>query len=170
VLEHHVARLAKDHANALRLAEGLAGIDGCAVDPDGVQTNMVYVGLPAAKLEAQGILVYMGNPMRLVTHLGVSAADVERALNGIRDGMEQWDLRRDAGGTACRGTRQLQLERLREGADKSVAKDDPNWTRARWCDTDAVWNRRKRRFCARIAVMMSRTCWAVGERWRGGRD
>jgi threonine aldolase len=95
VLENHVERLAEDHENALRLAEGLAGIDGCDVEPGRVQTNMVYVGLPADRIEdliahltRNGILVYRGNPMRLVTHLDVSAADVGRAVEEFRVGLK----------------------------------------------------------------------------------
>lgn len=90
VLENHVERLADDHANALRLAEGLAAVEGCEVDPSKVQTNMVYVGLPADRLDglieelaAQGILVYKGNPMRFVTHLDLSSDDIDRAVAAI---------------------------------------------------------------------------------------
>jgi threonine aldolase len=92
VLENHVARLADDHANARRLAEGLAEIAGCEVNPGKVQTNMVYVGLPAervdrlvAGLAERGILVYRGNPMRLVTHLDVSGEDVERVVGAFEE-------------------------------------------------------------------------------------
>lgn len=87
VLEKHVERLVEDHANARRLAEGLAALAGCEVDPEKVQTNMIYVGLPeerivglADRLKERGILIYPGNPLRLVTHLDVSAEAVERAL------------------------------------------------------------------------------------------
>lgn len=92
VLENHVERLAEDHANAVRLAEGLAEIDGCVSDPEKVQTNMVFVGLPAEKLDglieqlkAQGILVYKGNPMRLVTHHDVSTEDIDTALSAFQN-------------------------------------------------------------------------------------
>lgn len=91
VLENHVERLSEDHAHALRLAEGLAEIAGCDVDSSKVQTNMVYVGLPADRaarvpelLKAEGVLVYAGNPMRLVTHLDVSTADIEGAIEAFR--------------------------------------------------------------------------------------
>lgn len=91
VLENHVERLAEDHAHALRLAEGLAEVEGCKVDPTKVQTNMVYVGLPADRaaqvpelLKAEGVLVYSGNPMRLVTHLDVSSADIGAAIEAFR--------------------------------------------------------------------------------------
>ena len=89
-LEHHVERLADDHANAQRLAEGLVEIEGCQADPDQVQTNMVYARFPEQKrnelprkLKERGILVYPGHPMRLVTHLDVSTEDVERAVEAF---------------------------------------------------------------------------------------
>ena len=90
-LEHHVERLADDHINAERLAKGLSEVGGCEVHMDLVQTNMVYVRFPdekrgkiAGQLKERGILVYPGNPMRLVTHLDVSAGDIERALEAFR--------------------------------------------------------------------------------------
>ena len=92
VLEHHVERLADDHAHALRLAEGLVEIEGCQVDPDQVQTNMVYARFPEIAVERivnslrkRRILVYPGNPMRLVTHLDVSAEDVDRVVEVIAE-------------------------------------------------------------------------------------
>jgi threonine aldolase len=83
-LEHNVDRLAEDHANAERLARGLAKL-GLAVDP--VQTNMVFVNVPkdsAAELkrhlDANGIRTLGGTKMRLVTHLDVDAQGIDRAL------------------------------------------------------------------------------------------
>ncbi len=90
-LEQHVDRLAEDHANAARLATGLAALDGIRVDPAETHTNMVFVrverGTPQALVEhlsRHGVLARPGSPMRLVTHLDVSAADVERALAAFR--------------------------------------------------------------------------------------
>jgi threonine aldolase len=89
-LEHHVERLADDHINAERLAKGLSEVGGCEVHMDLVQTNMVYVRFPeerraklAGQLKERGILVYPGNPMRLVTHLDVSAEDIDRVLEAF---------------------------------------------------------------------------------------
>ena len=83
-LEHNVERLAEDHANAQRLAAGLAAL-GLKVDP--VQTNMVFVAIPAAAvaelqahLEANGVTALAGPRMRLVTHLDVDAADIDRVI------------------------------------------------------------------------------------------
>jgi threonine aldolase len=90
-LEHHVERLAEDHANARRLAEGLAEA-GLPVDAEQVETNFVLLdvgalGLAAdeavARLRAEGVLLSFAsrrNVLRAVTHLDVSAEDVERAL------------------------------------------------------------------------------------------
>ncbi|QFU75581.1 low-specificity L-threonine aldolase [Halioglobus maricola] len=87
-LEHNIARLADDHSNARRLAEGLAAIPGVSCDPAAVQTNMVFAMIddPAqAKpledfLRDNGVLTLGGQVLRLVTHKDVNEAGVERAL------------------------------------------------------------------------------------------
>lgn len=87
-LEHHVARLADDHAHARRLAEGLQKI-GLPVDP-WPETNMVMfrvadtMGFLRGASE-RGVLVLPTDPgrFRAVTHLDVSAEDVETALARI---------------------------------------------------------------------------------------
>jgi threonine aldolase len=85
-LEHNIARLADDHANAERLAAGLARIPGLRVDP--AQTNMVFAHVPPERvkplgehLAAAGILALASPRMRLVTHLDVSAAQIDRAVD-----------------------------------------------------------------------------------------
>lgn len=85
-LEHQVARLAEDHANAERLADGLRGL-GYAVEP--VQTNMVYaqVGEQAGALKAfcaeRGIRLTAAPRLRMVTHLDVSAENIDRVLEAF---------------------------------------------------------------------------------------
>jgi threonine aldolase len=88
-LDHHVERLAEDHANARRLAEGLSEIQGVTVDP--VETNMVFFAVDdapglCAALEREG--VRMGavgqNRVRAVTHLDVDAAAIDLALETVR--------------------------------------------------------------------------------------
>ncbi len=88
-LDHHRDRLAEDHANARRLAEGLAALPGAELRPGEVETNIVLFRvrrLKAAELAAQlaprGVRVLALGPdrIRAVTHLNVSAADIERAL------------------------------------------------------------------------------------------
>jgi threonine aldolase len=83
-LEHNVERLAEDHANAALLAKGLAEA-GLKVDP--VQTNMVFATIPAESvaplarhLEAEGVKALVSPRLRLVTHLDVGRADIERAV------------------------------------------------------------------------------------------
>lgn len=85
-LEHHVERLAQDHAHAALLAEGLAAVEELEVGFTPAQTNMVFVGsrLPAPGLEAflkeRGILVPAGETIRLVTHLDVDEEDVRAVV------------------------------------------------------------------------------------------
>jgi threonine aldolase len=94
--EHHVARLAEDHDNARRLAEGLGAIPG--VEVRACDTNMVFVAFPQAHcqalqvhLEARGILVAVGQVTRLVTHLDVSADAVERVVSAVSDYFSEVD-------------------------------------------------------------------------------
>jgi threonine aldolase len=84
-------RLHEDHANARRLAEGIAGLLPGAVDPAHVSTNIVFAdvawtGHDARKwtqlLAAEGVLAtIIGDRVRMVTHVGVSANDVTTALS-----------------------------------------------------------------------------------------
>jgi threonine aldolase len=90
-LDHHVERLAEDHANARTLAEGLAEIPGVQIDVDRVETNIVVFGVPDAfglcgDLYEAGVQVAPLGPERLraVTHLDVDAVDIERALTVFR--------------------------------------------------------------------------------------
>lgn len=86
-LTENVARLAEDHANARRLAEGLTAIDGLDGDPVSVQTNMVFLSLPPDHAEAlatflrdRGILISGRERIRLVTHRDVTSADIDRVV------------------------------------------------------------------------------------------
>jgi threonine aldolase len=86
-LDHHVDRLAEDHENALFLAEGLAQIPGVTIDPSRVETNIVIFQLEDAvktseELRDAGVQLTRMDArwMRAVTHLDVSRADIEKAL------------------------------------------------------------------------------------------
>jgi threonine aldolase len=92
-LNHMVERLAEDHDNARRLADGLRGLPGIAIDRDVVQTNMFFITVspPApsalelsARLREHGILCGAakdGSPLiRLVTHYGIEREDIDRAI------------------------------------------------------------------------------------------
>ena len=89
-LEHHVERLAEDHANARRLAEGLARLPGVTVEPP--QSNIVFVDVAAPRaeglldhLKARGVLATGLYRLRFVTHLDVDAAGVDRAVAAMRE-------------------------------------------------------------------------------------
>ena len=91
-LDHHVERLAQDHANAKALARGLRQMPGVEVEePD---TNLVYfdpagAGVPAAelaqRLQREGVLVsLLGGRVRACTHFDVTTPMIEEALALIR--------------------------------------------------------------------------------------
>jgi threonine aldolase len=93
-LDHNVARLGEDHANARLIAERLAGIAGIALDLATVETNIVIFrlaeGLPdatgiVARAKEAGILVSALGPrtVRAVTHLDVLREDCERAADRL---------------------------------------------------------------------------------------
>jgi len=90
-LSEMVDRLAEDHGNAKVLAEGLANISGLRIDPDRIQTNIVYFrvskpGLDAPTLVARlnenavRVLPTAADQMRAVLNYHVNAKDVDRAL------------------------------------------------------------------------------------------
>jgi threonine aldolase len=91
-LDHHVLRLAQDHALAQTLADGLAGIEGVVVQAP--QTNIVFVDLegPARARSAQlldhlkhhGVLATGLYRLRMVTHLDVDAVGIAHAVAAVR--------------------------------------------------------------------------------------
>lgn len=87
-LQHHIDRLADDHANAARLAAGLNAIDGITVT--GCNTNMVFSQLDqndptlGKRVEGRGVLAdWRFGRSRMVLHLDVTEADVDTALEAI---------------------------------------------------------------------------------------
>jgi len=87
-LDNHIDRLAEDHANADRLARGLRQIPQLVVEP--VQTNMVFVQIPAdqmtafkAHLSSHRVQAIVSPRMRLVTHLDVGAAQIAEVVNAF---------------------------------------------------------------------------------------
>jgi len=89
-LDHHVERLAEDHAHAKRLAEGLQGLPGVTLEVP--QTNIVFVDLAPEKapgvvdrLRAAGVLCTGLYKLRFVTHLDVSSADIDHAIRVLRE-------------------------------------------------------------------------------------
>lgn len=88
-LDHHVQRLADDHALAQRLAQGLKGVPGLNVRS--AQTNIVFVDVADGRgpallddLKAQGVLATGLIGLRFVTHLNVDAAGIDHAIDCIR--------------------------------------------------------------------------------------
>ena len=88
-LNHHVDRLADDHANAAHLADGLRAIERLVVR--GPFTNMVFVDVPAddvaalgAHLRAAGIVATVGASTRFVTHLDADRGQVDRVIDVIK--------------------------------------------------------------------------------------
>jgi threonine aldolase len=92
-LDHHIDRLADDHANAQLLARGLAQIEGLVVETP--QTNLVFANTEGAgvtaeqlvgRLRAEGIMISAMGRMRvrLCTHLDVSRGQIEDAVSVIR--------------------------------------------------------------------------------------
>jgi threonine aldolase len=90
-LSHHIERLKEDHENAMTLAEGLEQIDGIEVNPQSVQTNILFADIKADMnrlcgfLKEREIIIGNVNHLRLVTHLDISAVDVEEALKAFRE-------------------------------------------------------------------------------------
>jgi threonine aldolase len=93
-LEHHINRLADDHANARLLAQGLAQIKGITLDPPEPQTNIVYFDVRGMntfnyefikRMEERGVSMSpIGELVRAVTHLDVSREDCQRAVDIAR--------------------------------------------------------------------------------------
>ena len=91
-LEHNLGKLPEDHANAKRLAEGLSEMPNVSVDVSRVQSNLVFFTVSGmtgdearARIESHGIrLSGSYGLLRAVTHLDVSAADIDTALAGMR--------------------------------------------------------------------------------------
>ncbi|MBA2321787.1 MAG: aminotransferase class I/II-fold pyridoxal phosphate-dependent enzyme, partial [Deltaproteobacteria bacterium] len=86
-LEHHVDRLAEDHARARTLASGLRALGYTVTDPP---TNLIFLETPDApalqeRLGAQGVLCFATGPgrLRLVTHLDVGDAAITEALGAF---------------------------------------------------------------------------------------
>ncbi|CAN5636004.1 threonine aldolase family protein [soil metagenome] len=93
--EHHVERLAEDHANAKKLATGLAEIPGIQIEPDDIETNIVFFDVSetgrtgdeiSAGTTEKGVRMGgRGNRIRAVTHLDISSDDIDQALETIHE-------------------------------------------------------------------------------------
>ena len=92
-MQHNLERLADDHANAKRLAQGLGEIAHIEMDPAGVDTNMVFFTLEGVdgaefrrRLETEGVLCTgtSAQRVRMVCHLDISRDDVDAAVDRVR--------------------------------------------------------------------------------------
>jgi threonine aldolase len=85
-LDHHLARLAEDHEHAQLLAQRL-GVDPASVDTNIVVLDGVAAPVIAEAAKAQGVLVSQVGPrrIRLVTHLGIDRAGVDRAADVLSE-------------------------------------------------------------------------------------
>jgi threonine aldolase len=94
-LDHHINRLAEDHANAQVIARAIAETAGLTLAPERVETNLIWFNVApeagtaadvADRLRERGVLVHTAGPQRLraCTHLDVSAAMATRAAEAMR--------------------------------------------------------------------------------------
>jgi threonine aldolase len=97
-LEKMVDRLQEDHDNAIRLAKGIARINGLAIDLANVYTDIVYFDVAAGDLTADGLTRRLNDRgirmlsvgpkrIRAVTHYGITADDVDRSLKILEETM-----------------------------------------------------------------------------------
>lgn len=99
-LEQMVDRIAEDHANAKRLAEGITRITGLSIEPEKVQTNIIYFNLVSPQLTVEKLVTQLNNKgikilqvaptrLRAVTHYGISAEDIDLTLTALGQTMEK---------------------------------------------------------------------------------
>jgi threonine aldolase len=99
-LEQMVDRIAEDHTNAQRLAEGIARITGLAIEPEKVQTNIIYFNLVSQRFTIEKLVTQLSNKgikilqvaptrLRAVTHYGISAEDIDLTLTALGQTMEK---------------------------------------------------------------------------------
>ncbi len=95
-LDKMIERLAEDHKNAKRLAQGIANVPGLSIDVSKVQTNIVYFDVTSSKITAarlrsmlaeKGVLALDTGParFRMLTHHGIEGSDIERALEVLKE-------------------------------------------------------------------------------------
>jgi threonine aldolase len=99
-----IERLAEDHVNARRLADGIANLPGVVgLDPARVRTNFVFFELSKPELRmpflealeragTQMIDYPGGERIRGVTHYGISADDIDQAIAGVREALAEVGL------------------------------------------------------------------------------
>jgi len=95
-LEQMVDRLAEDHENAKRLAEGIARIQGLSIELNRIQTNIVYFDIADGQFDTGKLVTHLSdrgikilqlapNRLRAVTHYGISAEDINLTLTALNE-------------------------------------------------------------------------------------
>jgi threonine aldolase len=90
-LDEMVERLADDHANARKLAEGIAEMPGISIDPNQIHTNIVYFGVDRKDMTVEELVKRLGDNgarmlsvgpgrIRAVTHYHISSDDIDYVL------------------------------------------------------------------------------------------
>ena len=98
-LEEMVDRLAEDHENARRLAEGIASIGGLSIELAKVQTNIIYFELDEGRMTPMELVTELNKKevkllsvgarrLRVVTHYGISAEDIDLAVKALGEVMK----------------------------------------------------------------------------------
>jgi len=99
-LDTMVDRMAEDHANARKLAEGLADIPGIKLDTRTVETNIIFFSFDSVDARAdrfvevladKGILMLAASAtdVRAVTHYGIEPADINKAIKSVREALAE---------------------------------------------------------------------------------
>lgn len=99
-LDEMVDRIADDHANAQRLAQGIARIPGLSIEPERVQTNIVYFDIVSRQIKAEELVSQLSNKgikilllgpsrFRAVTHYGINSEDIDLTLTTLAEIMEE---------------------------------------------------------------------------------
>ncbi|MCP4449996.1 MAG: threonine aldolase, partial [Planctomycetes bacterium] len=94
-LDQMVDRLAEDHALAQDLARGVASIPGLSIEPDYVETNIVFFEVTRENITASHIASEIGKlgvqilalgpgRLRAVTHFGIEAQDITQSLDALQ--------------------------------------------------------------------------------------
>ncbi len=95
-IENNIDRLSDDHDNAKRLAKALSALPGVDIDPDEVDTNIVFFDVTKSPMSAIDVMIKMSekgvlmlpldeNRVRAVTHLGVDSKDIDKTIEAFSE-------------------------------------------------------------------------------------
>jgi threonine aldolase len=98
-LDRMIDRLADDHKNAQRLAQGISQIDGLSIEPAKVQSNILYFSLADERINQEKFLDALAekgirflstakSTFRMVTHYGIEADDIEATISSLKQIMK----------------------------------------------------------------------------------